>query len=55
MVLDSKGMARNAWELTPESSAIVLLDKEGKVLFAKDGQLTANEITTVMELIKSHL
>ncbi|EOD55681.1 YtfJ family protein [Aeromonas molluscorum] len=55
MVLDSKGMARNAWELTPESSAIVLLDKEGKVLFAKDGQLAANEITKVMELIKSHL
>ncbi|MFG0835344.1 YtfJ family protein [Aeromonas bivalvium] len=55
IVLDAKGMARNAWGLTPESSAIVLLDKEGKVLFAKDGQLTANEITEVMGLIKSHL
>ena len=55
MVLDAKGMARNAWDLTPESSAIILLDKEGKVLFAKDGQLDANNIATVMGLIKSHL
>ncbi|TNI78897.1 YtfJ family protein [Aeromonas sobria] len=55
MVLDAKGMARNAWDLTPESSAIILLDKEGKVLFAKDGPLDANNITTVMGLIKSHL
>jgi YtfJ family uncharacterized protein len=55
MVLDAKGMARNAWALTPESSAIILLDKEGKVLFAKDGQLDATEITKVMGLIQSHL
>ncbi|MCR3930352.1 YtfJ family protein [Aeromonas caviae] len=55
MVLDAKGMARNAWALTPESSAIILLDKEGKVLFAKDGQLDAAEITKVMGLIQSHL
>lgn len=53
MVLDTKGMARNAWCLTPGSSAIIL--KEGKVLFAKDGQLDANNIATVMGLIKSHL
>ena len=55
MVLDAKGMARNAWDLTPESSAIILLDKEGKVLFVKDGQLDANNIATVMGLIQSHL
>ncbi|MCF3096227.1 YtfJ family protein [Aeromonas australiensis] len=55
MVLDAKGMARNAWGLAPESSAIILLDKEGKVLFAKDGRLDANNIATVMGLIQSHL
>ncbi|MGL6231287.1 YtfJ family protein [Aeromonas rivipollensis] len=55
MVLDAKGMARNAWDLVPESSAIIVLDKEGKVLFAKDGQLDATEITKVMGLIQSHL
>ena len=55
LVLDAKCMARNAWDLAPESSAIILLDKEGKVLFAKDGQLDANNIATVMGLIKSHL
>ncbi|PJG58344.1 YtfJ family protein [Aeromonas cavernicola] len=55
IVLDGKGMARNAWGLTAESSAIILLDKSGKVLFVKDGQLGANDITTVMGLIKSQL
>lgn len=55
IVLDAKGMARNAWGLNPESSAIVLLGKDGKVLFAKDGQLAPADIDKVMALIKSHL
>ncbi|MDO2949717.1 YtfJ family protein [Aeromonas simiae] len=55
IVLDAKGMARNAWALTPESSAIVLLGKDGKVLFAKDGQLAQADIDKVMGLIKTHL
>lgn len=55
IVLDAKGMARNAWDLAPESSAIILVNKDGKVLFAKEGQLDANNIATVMGLIQSHL
>ena len=55
MVLDAKGMARNAWDLAPESSAIVLVGKDGKVLFVKDGQLAQNDIEQVMGLIKSHI
>lgn len=55
LVLDAKGLARNAWDLAPESSAIFLLDKEGKVLFVKDGELDANDINKVMGLIQSHL
>lgn len=55
MVLDAKGMARNAWDLTPENSAIILLDKEGKVLFVKEGLLDANDINKVMGLIQSHI
>ena len=55
MVLDAKGMARNAWDLAPESSAIIVLDKEGKVLFANFNEPAATEITKVMGLIQSHL
>lgn len=55
IVLDTKGMARNAWGLAQESSAIALLDKQGKVLFAKDGQLAPTDIDKVMGLIKAHL
>ena len=35
----------------PESSAIILLDKEGRCCLPKDGQLDAAEITKVMGLI----
>ncbi|MBZ6074050.1 YtfJ family protein [Aeromonas schubertii] len=55
MVLDAKGMARNAWALAPESSAIILIGKDGKVLFVKDGQLAKNDIDQVMGLIKTHI
>jgi YtfJ family uncharacterized protein len=54
-VLDQKGIVAKAWDLQPESSAIILLDKQGKVLFSKDGVLSQEEIDSVIQLIKSHL
>jgi hypothetical protein len=55
MVLDESGLVAKAWELKPESSAIIVQDKQGKVLFAKEGPLEQNEITTVIELIKQSI
>ncbi|GAK84732.1 protein ytfJ precursor [Vibrio ponticus] len=55
MVLDEEGVAANKWQLAAESSAIVVQDKQGKILFVKEGQLSAGEIQQVLELITQNL
>ncbi|EMN4129376.1 MULTISPECIES: YtfJ family protein [Providencia] len=54
-IVDSDGVVKKAWSLAPESSAIILLNKEGKVLYFKDGALTEPEINKVITLIKAEL
>jgi hypothetical protein len=54
-VADAKGVARQAWGLQPRSSAVIVLDKDGTVLFFKDGKLSPGEITQAVSLIKGHL
>ncbi len=41
-IVDSNGVARGAWQLDEKSSAVVVLDKDGRVQWAKDGALTLN-------------
>ena len=43
-IVDSNGVARGAWQLDEESSAVVVLDKDGRVQWAKDGALTPEEV-----------
>jgi len=50
-VIDSSGVARNSWQLTPHGSTIVILDAQGIVRFAKDGALTPQEIDHVLALL----
>ena len=52
---DKKGAIRNAWGLAPESSAVIILSKAGKVVFFKDGQLSKAEIDQVIQVIKKNL
>lgn len=54
-IIDSKGNVQHAWQLQPGGSAIVVLDKHGKVKFVKDGSLTQDEVTKVMTLVTSLL
>ncbi|WP_140181073.1 YtfJ family protein [Providencia stuartii] len=54
-IVDSDGVVKQAWSLAPESSAIIILSKQGNVLYFKDGALTAPEINKVIELIKTEL
>lgn len=54
-IVDSKGEVQRAWQLQPGSSAIVVLDKQGKVRFVKDGPLTQDEVTRVIALVTSLL
>ncbi|WP_436857992.1 YtfJ family protein [Citrobacter tructae] len=50
-IVDSNGVARKAWQLDEESSAIVVLDKDGRVQWAKDGGLTQQEVQQVIDLL----
>lgn len=50
-IVDSNGNVKKAWELQPKSSAIVVLDKEGKIQFAKEGALTPQEVQQVIEML----
>lgn len=44
-------MTRKAWALDEESSAIMVLDKEGRVQWVKDGALTQDEVQQVVALL----
>lgn len=55
MVLDEEGTAASAWALKEESSAIIVQDKQGKVLFVKEGALNETEVAEVIQLIKVNL
>ena len=55
MVLDESGTVASSWALKEESSAIIVQDKQGKILFVKEGALNESEVTQVIELIKASL
>ena len=50
-IVDSNGLVRKAWQLDEKSSAIVVLDKDGRVKWAKDGALTQQEVQQVIDLL----
>jgi hypothetical protein len=54
-VEDEKGLARAAWGLQPKGSAVAVVDRDGTVLFAKDGKLSPEEIAQAVAIIKEHL
>ncbi len=53
-VVDDSSKVHELWKLQKESSAIIVLDKNGKVVFAKDGALNDGEIKQAIELIHQH-
>ena len=54
-VEDEKGLGRAAWGLQPKSSAVAVVDRDGTVLFAKDGKLSPEEIIKAVSIIKERL
>lgn len=54
-VLDEKGVARAAWDLKSKSSAVIVLDRDGTVLFFKEGKLNAEEISRALGIIRGKL
>ena len=52
IVADTEGAGRAAWGLAARSSAILVVDAAGCVLFFRDGALAAEEIERVIELVR---
>jgi predicted transcriptional regulator len=45
----------NAWKIADDSSNVLVFDKHGKLIFRKDGKLTAEEIQMLIKVIRDHL
>jgi YtfJ family uncharacterized protein len=54
-VRDYKKVLVDAWKIADHSYNILALDKEGKLIFRKDGKLTAEEIQMLIKVIRDHL
>jgi YtfJ family uncharacterized protein len=54
-VIDDNGVGLQRWGMKHESFAIIVLDASGKVLFAKDGPLSENEIEYAIKLIENQI
>lgn len=51
VIVDSNGAVKKAWQLASKSSAVVVLDKNGVIKFAKEGALNQTEIKQVIDLL----
>jgi len=54
-VVDDDGVGLQRWGMKHKSSAIIVLDANGKVLFAKDGPLSEIEIESTIKLIEKQI
>ncbi len=55
LVGDWNGIGQQQWGLERKSSALFILDAEGKLLFFKDGMLNAKEIEHAIGLIRQEV
>jgi len=54
-VVDDNGLGLERWGMKNKSCAIIILDANGKVLFAKDGPLSEIEIENAIKLIEEQI
>ncbi len=54
-VIDDNGIGMQRWGMKNKSFAVIVLDANGKVLFAKDGPLSELEIESTIELIENQM
>lgn len=54
-VRDYRRVLVQAWQIADDSSNILAFDKEGRLIFRKDGKLSAEEIQRLIQAIQSHL
>ena len=47
-IIDSHGIGRKSWQLEEESSTILVLDNAGRIQWAKEGALTPDDVSQVL-------
>lgn len=50
-IVDSDGLVRQSWQLEEKGSAVIVLDKTGRVQWVKDGALSPQEVQQVITLL----
>jgi YtfJ family uncharacterized protein len=51
MVLDEEGLGVKRWALNDESAALIIVDQQGTVRYVKQGQMSAAEVDSTLQLI----
>ena len=54
-VRDYKKVLVDAWKIADDSSNVLAFDKNGRLIFRKDGKLTPEEIQKLIKVIRDHL
>ncbi len=54
-VKDLRRIMVQKWQLADDNNDVVLVDRDGKVIFAKDGKLSDAEVAQVIQLIRERL
>ena len=54
-VRDYKKVLVDAWKIADDSSNVLAFDKNGRLIFRKDGKLTPEEIQRLIQVIRNHL
>ena len=54
-VRDYQKLLVKEWNMGDDNSDVLAFDREGRLVFRKDGKLTAEEITTLIQLIKGYI
>ena len=52
IVADAHGIGLRAWQLTPQSSAIIIVGADGRIRFFRDGALSADDIAAALQLLR---
>jgi predicted transcriptional regulator len=54
-VRDYKKVLVNAWKIADDSSDILAFDKQGRLIFRKDGKLAAEDVQKLIQAVKDNL
>jgi YtfJ family uncharacterized protein len=54
-IRDYKKVVVNAWEISDDNSNVLAFDKQGRLVFRKDGKLNQEDIRKLIRIIRDHL